>query len=539
MKTRETSQMGLIILFLGLILLMISWNLSYPIEIPEDLNAKTFTQFQILIWPGIILSIIGLFLAGYYTNRKSIRIICVSLFPIILYSYALFFYYLPTSDSGAVKAMFEIFHQTGINPAAEPYFHYPVFFSLSEMTGQVLGFDAEGVGVLLFTIFGILIALYLFIFLSKINKQNSYQIAFLGAPLYFTALYSYLNYQWAPQTLALVFLVLLLFLFDQEKVQYKILTLFIFTTLVFTHLFIPAIFLLFLGFYSIKKKDFRNSFLLMTIIYISVLVYYTTFYFYTILDVFKQSFYGLGGEYLADISRSFMEPKDIISKIISIVNRIRIPLIWIILTTGFLLGLIKKKISFTAVILLITGGFYLFAGLFYPILGLRALQILVIPLLLGIGFFIFKWKKTALTLVVILLVLSVFGPLRETYDEYQFQLNEEEAACNFFINTMPRGELSKISIGGINQGYLTKKFHYLNMGKKDVELQYKLPYNVEFLSVFNTSQNIRTNYYILYNSLLSKEIVSYGVSPSNIKQKLLTSNRIYCSGKTWVGVYDS
>ncbi|HEC81219.1 MAG TPA: hypothetical protein ENI42_02165, partial [Thermoplasmatales archaeon] len=232
-KTDDMGLVGAILFLTGLIMILVAWNFSYPIHIPGSAEEVMFVQFYPLIWPGILLSLIGLFLAGYYSKRKSVKTICVSFFPIVLYSYVFFFSYTPTSDSGAVKAMFEIFHETGINPLAEPYFHYPVFFTLNEMVSRILRLTAESVAALLFLFFGVLLANYLFLFLSRVGKDGSYQIAFLGVPFYFSALYFHLNYQWAPQTLALVFLILLLFLFDRKKVKYKILALLIFIALVF------------------------------------------------------------------------------------------------------------------------------------------------------------------------------------------------------------------------------------------------------------------------------------------------------------------
>lgn len=536
MKNSDIARIGTLFFLVGVILILSSWNLSYPIHM-ADLDAVTFTQFHPLIWPGIILSFMGLFLAGCYSQSKNVKIIYIVLLPIILYSNAFFFSYTPTSDSGGVKAMFEIFHQLGINPAAEPYFHYPVFFTLNEMTGQILQVDVNGVASILFLLFGVLLAIYLLLALFKLT-ENSCQIAFFGALLYFTGLYFHLNYQWVPQTLALVFFLLLLILFDQKRVEYRILSIIVFTALVFTHLLIPAIFLFFLGFYStVKKKELRNSFLLMTCIYVSVLVYYTTFYLSTIIDVFKQLTYGFGEEYMTVISRSLVEPKGLMSQVIGIVNRSRIPLTWLMVSVGFLAGFIKKKISFTATVLGVTGGFCLVVGLFYPVLGVRALQILFIPLVIGVGFFVSKWKKPTLALVAVLLVLSVFGPMRESYDQYQFQLKEEEAACNFLANTIPAEESTRLAIGGVNYGYFMRKFNYVNLDRDEyLDLWIMPPSDPEFYNVFNAS--MEENEYLLYNSNLGKEVVSYGMSTKEVvliqERVLLCYNKICECGDTFI-----
>ena len=535
MDHKHISYIGGIFFFIGLILMLLSWHFTYPIHMPE-FDEVTFTQFYPLIWPGIVFSLIGLFLTGYYAKRKSVKAICASFFPIVLYSYVFYFSYIPTSDGGCVKAMFEIFHQTGINPAVEPYFHYPMYFTLNEMTGQLLGLGADGLAVIFFTIFGILLALYLYLFLFKITQNDPYQIAFLAVPLYFLAIFTYLNYQWAPQTLAFVLFLLLLMLFDRKGTECKLLSIVIFTVLVFTHVFIPVIFLLFLGLFAIKKREFRNSFLLMTSIYVLVLIYYATFYLPAIIDAFRQTIYGFGEEYVIDISRSFMEPEGLANQIISTVNRFRIPLTWIVVFTGFIIGLIKRKLSFPVVALGTTGGFYLGVGMFYSVLGTRALQILCMSLVVGIGFFISRWKKPTLIFIVILLILSVFGPMRSTYDAYQFQLNEEEDACNFLANTIPTGQPIKLAAGGINSDYFMKKFLYANMDKSDYGGLWVLaPRDPEFYSVFNDS--MEENMCILYNPSLAKEITSYGTNVDEaygLKEQILLNNKIYVCGKTFI-----
>jgi hypothetical protein len=516
--------------------MLISWHFTYPIDIPK-LDEIIFTQFYPSIWPGMILSLLGLFLTGYYSKRKSVKIICASIFPMILYAYVFYFSYVPTSDSGSVKAMFEIFHYIGINPAVESYFHYPIFFTLNEMTSQMLGLNADNIAVIFFALFGVLIALYLYLFIFKITKNDIYQIAFLAVPIYFIAIFPYLNYQWAPQTLSLIFfLMLLLLLFNQKKLEYKFLSIIIFTVMVFTHLFIPAIYLLFLGIYAIKKKELQSNFLLMGCIYSTVLIYYATFFLPAIIDAFRDSVYGFGKEYVIDISRSFMEPKGLASQIISTINRIRIPLTWIVLATGFFIWFIKRKINLYAAALAITGGIYFGIGMFYSVLGTRALQILFIPLVIGIGFFTSKWKKPTLLFIAAILIISIFSPMRSAYDGYQFQLSEEEDACNFLTNIIPTEQSTRLTIGGINSGYFSKKFNYANMDENDhIDLRIIVPENSEFYNFFDAT--LEENEYILYNSNLGKEASSYEMNEKNVsilEKELLFNNKIYECGKTFI-----
>lgn len=138
LKHNQISYIGGILFLTGSILILVAWHFTYPIYMPES-NEITFTQFYPTFFPGLFLSVIGLFLAGYYCKKKSIQVLCVAIFPIVLYSYTYFYSYTPTSDSAAVKAMFQLFHQPGVGSSLEPYFQFPAYFTLNEVTSQILG----------------------------------------------------------------------------------------------------------------------------------------------------------------------------------------------------------------------------------------------------------------------------------------------------------------------------------------------------------------------------------------------------------------
>jgi len=537
LKQNHLSYIGGIFFFIGLILILLSWHFTYPVYMPE-LDELTFTQFYPSIWPGIMLSTIGLFLAGYYSKRKSVQVSCIAVFPLILTSCSYFFSYIPTSDSAAVKAMYEIFHQAGPNTVVEPYFQFPTYFTLNEVTGQTLGLNATGLAIIFYAFFGILIAVYLFLFLRKISEKHSYQIAFLATLLYFTGIFFNLNYQWVPQTLAFVFFILLLNLFDKKKFEYQLLSMIIFIALAFTHLFIPVVFLLFLGFYSLKEKEYRNTFLLMVCMYIAVLVYNATFYLPVLIEVFRDSTFGFGADYAVSVSRSFREPAGLFSQILSTINRIRIPLTWLVVSLGFFLLLIKKKINFEAFILSLTAGIYFIVGLFFPVLGTRSLQILFIPLVVGVGYYLSKWKKPTLILITILLILSISGPMRDAYDAYQFQVEEEENACNFLANVVQPEESIQLTVGAINSDYFLRKFNYVNIESNESTGVWAIvPRNPEFYQFFNTSIDNTT--YVLYNPNLGREMIVYGLSKEDVvmrQEALLMHNKIFSSGKTKIVV---
>ena len=536
MKQHQISHIGAIFFFLGVSFLLLSWYFTYPINMTKY-DEILFPQFSLLMWPGILLSLIGLFLTGYYSKRNSIKAICALLFPLIIYSYSFYFYSLPTADSGNVKSMFEIFHLVGINSSVVPYFQYPVYFTLNEITSQISGIDVNGISTFFYALYGMLFSLYLYLFLFKETKNNFNKVALLGVFIYFTVSFTYLNYQWVPQTLALVFLFLLLLTVDHRVLEYKLINFLLFTALVFTHAFLPLIFLLFYGLYSFKKREHFEMFVLMSCLYLTVLIFYTTYYFPQVIAAFEEALYGFG-EYTKTISRSFKETTGFVDQFISLVNRIRVPLTLFVISIGFLIGLIKKKISFKITILGIAGGFYLSIGMVYPILGFRALQFLIVALVVGIGFFIVKWKKPTVIFVFILVLLSAFGPLRATYDQFLFQTNEETHACTFMAMTMPIHQPKIIAIGGINYGYFINKENYVNISNDNyINAKSLRPVFDGFYVFLNNFSKQNEQVYLLYNQNLAKEFISFGGTKKeiqNLEEEIFLNNKIFVCGNTYI-----
>jgi len=527
MKSHQLMRIGAILFFLGLIFLFIAWRFTYPIHITES-NDITFTQFSVLVWPGLLFSLMGLFFVGYYSERKGIKAICASLFPVILYVYVFYFSYPPTSDSGAVKSMFEVFHHINADSSVIPYFQYPSYFTLNEITMQISGIYVNDVAHIFFALYGVLLGLFLYLFLFKETKNDSYQIGLIAVFLYFTTSFSYLNYQWVPQTLALVFFFILLITFNREGLQYKLINFVLFTALVFTHSFIPVIFLLFFGLYCFKKREQRHMFIIMACIFLSVLIFYTTYYFPQIVAAFKETIYGLG-EYTIELSRSFKDTTGFFDQFLSLINRIRIPLTFGVVSIGFLILLIKKKISHNVTILGIVGVCYLFVGMMYPVLGLRALQVLIAALVLGIGFFIVKQKKLTVAFVFVIVLLSIFGPMRSSYDQTQFLVSEEEHSLQFLATTISDSNRSKIVVDQVMWGYFSNIDNYLNP-KHTIALR---PSKPEFYEIFNLS--IDRNNYVVYDTNLIKEIKGWGFVEDNstiYSKVVLVNNKIYQCGKT-------
>jgi len=536
MKHKNIIQTGGLFLVTGFILITLSWYYTYPIYI-SSIDEVTFSQFFALLWPGLLFSLIGIFLIGYYSSRKIIQATCCCLCPILLYITTFFFSYISSSDCGNARSIFLVFQKVGINSHIISYFEFPHYFVLNEILHQTCGVNEKGVALISFILYGILLALFLYLIFSKLMGQKYNQLSFLLVIIYFIGMFSFLNYQWAPQTLALVYFFLLIFvsiylLSEPLTIVWKCLTILIFLSLTLTHSFIPLVFLLFFGILTIKKRYLLQLLLFMISIYLFITIYFTMIHLEMYIETFRQSIQGFGGDYTAFVSKSFREPEDAMSQIISNINRIRIPLVWIIALCGTVLLFLKRKIEFFLIALSIAGGAYLTVGIFYSILGLRTFQILFIPMTIGFTFFIFKWKKLTLFVILVILILAVFGPMRMAYNETQFQTDEEANACNFLANNITVAGVPRIAVNQVDYGYFKNVYIFLRNNTSPIIIR---PGEKGFFNIFNRSMNYRE--YVIYNPNLGKEILNIGMTKGQLfilLRDLMFNNKIYDCGKTYI-----
>lgn len=539
MKSTNLVKIGAIFFFIGFILILISWIFTYPIYL-SGINEITFTQFYPVLWPGVVISLLSLFVILYYCKNKIIGALCCSLFPLFLYIPAFFFSYIPSSDCGNVRGMFQIFHKTGINSQLVSYFEFPNYFSLNEIIHQVVGFNEKNIALFSFVVYGVLLGLFLYLFFSNLKKEQYIQlIPFLLVFIYFIGMFSFLNYQWVPQTLALVYFFLLIFistymLSASIKIEFKFIFILLFIPFIFTHAFLPLIYLIFFSILTIKRRYLFQILLVIASLYIIVTIYYTAVHLNLYIITLQQSLRGFGREYAYRVLTSFGETNNLIDDIISFSNRIIVPMVWIIASIGTLILFLKKKINYLLISLGLAGFVYISVGIFYSILGLRAAQLLFIPLTVGFMFFISKWEKPTIAIVIIILILAVFGPMRIAYNHTQFQTDEEANACDFLVNKIKNETIPSVGIGQVNWGYFSSKYKYFNNTRLS-EFAVR-PGSSGFLDIFNYSLN--RNDYIFYNSNLGKEIIVYLMTKEDLMERLeiitKNNNKMYNSGTTYI-----
>jgi len=242
-----------------------------------------------------------------------------------------------------------------------------------------------------------------------------------------------------------------------------------------------------------------------------------------------ETVYGFGG-YKSTISESFKATTSFFDQLVSNINRVRVPLTIGVLAIGFLIGLYNRKIHYAVLILGSVGGLYLLLGLAFPILGLRALQVLIVALVVGIGFLLLKMKKPTMVLVTILVLLSIFGPIRFCYDQTQFIMDEEISSCRFLSSSSSHTIVNYVAVDQVDWGYFTNIAYYNNSHSIKAR-----PSSPLFYIIFNTT--MKHNYYTIYNPNVGKEIRENGIIPDyreRIMKSIYSNNKIYSCRETFI-----
>lgn len=385
-----------VILFICLLnILLISLKQSYPISV--SLNTAVFFQIPISFWLVLIISPLSLYIIARYSKNNFVPIICAMLYYVLLYSYGFYFVSHPTfSDIGSSAVFQEILANTSHIGAAEinieAYFQWPIYFIFSKIFSSILGIApilTLNLGFVSFiSIFPVLLFLF---FKAKTNIVNKYEY-FIILALYIVLSYFFINDQFVPQFLALIYLVILFgcyirYIKTKNSLDLLLITIF-YTLLVFTHTFMFLFFVLTVIFEKIwfeyveTKKSFGPSyeFLLLTI-----LLPFTYFAIY--LDLFTHSRFGESWRILESITSQrtlgvslYHLVPEIFDQLFANITKVIVIGAFIIVSLGLLLHFLKKR-EITDIALIFSSFLWFVMGLFKMVLGQRAIQ--VIPLALS------------------------------------------------------------------------------------------------------------------------------------------------------------
>jgi hypothetical protein len=420
----------IILILIDLIILTIFKTGSISLSLDKGI----FFQIPIAYWIEISIIFPVLYVASKFANRRWEILVLVLLFFFVIYSSNLFLVIPYQQTDRSIFRYAEIMRNTsyiGQNEISlDAYFQWPVFFLFLKMLDLTLNTTLNHLITFGLFTFGILLPIFFSFFL---DKEIDLRVLFLVPIIYVLVSYHFIVNQFAPQTMGLLFLILIFGLYYRYgfDLRFRFLLILLFFTLVFTH---PFTFLFFFGSvlmeYSytsfFKKTDFdprlnKRITIDLILLFVTIYCFGLIYHFWVITGRVKQLVHALGlgvGEGITPI-RNFMGVNSVhssshplyrlvpefYSKLFSNSSRVALILFVVVFLIG--LAIKRKNISINIIdictIVFNTGLFAI--GLVSVFLGQRSLQIIVLPISKLYGGLI-NQSKTISAVVGILIVIS-------------------------------------------------------------------------------------------------------------------------------------
>jgi hypothetical protein len=452
---------------LGVTLMVCSFFLSYPITVSST-TEYAFNDISILYWIALPLLLSAMFLIATKFENAAIKWIMTVGIIITLYSLSYFYFFLPGSDSQYFRGLTEYVIQTGNLTPIQPnhiYYQWPSFFIFSSIATSLSSIRLFSFEFILYTAIGILLSTTLYVYASRIFSKAAY----VSVVAFFGSMYLFLNYQSVPFSLALSLLFLTFMVEagrEKEDKKTAITILILFLGAATTHVFVPLFFILYLVVRFILKRTKWYIALtsICTAIYLTVQFSLAQAWF---IDNIKNVF-DISPEYSSIVQVSLGQVQAPISLFAQQFTR-PVNILFIgICVLGFLLMFLHKKLRFIDKGIFLTGFLYTALGFVFYTLGSRAWALLFIPVSLGIAYlFESKYRKSFLAITLILLVLFLFIPVRQSFENIdQVQTAETYAAQNFFIKTFdfddPKRVLANFRVITYLEGKTEANPYYLN-----------------------------------------------------------------------------
>ena len=438
MLSLEKNRIILFPFFMGLVLLFISWYLSYPLSV-DSVDDFVFNHVSILYWVSLSLILPSSYLIAVTSKKNSLRLIIVIGIVFTIYSLSYFYSMLPGSDQHFYRGLTEYFIETKNLDPLQPnhsYYQWPLFFILSYVMSAICGLSIRYIEFILYTVIGFLMVVSLYFYASRRFKKGG----FLAVPVFFVSMFLFLNYQCGPFALALS-LILLLFMLEthRESIGSIITIIILFTSTVVTHLFVPLFFVVYLMMRTIldKNKHYTNLLLFALTLFFIYQFTLAQYSFATYLRYFLTASSEYTEVFQATITTTSI-PIDILAQQLSRLVTISFAAIC---GVGFLFLLLKRKLRTLDKAILLTGILYSGVGFFLAALGSRAIALAFIPVSLGTSWLFERVKKSKnylknafSVLLVVLLILFSFVPIHQSFNPIiLFHTQETYDVENFLV----------------------------------------------------------------------------------------------------------
>jgi hypothetical protein len=232
-RTQQLAGIGLLVAFS---LMLIGWAQSYPVSL-ASVDDSNLDHINLLFWIGLCLGYPSLFLFGIKSSAPLRALSCV-LF-MILFTAPKLLYVQAGSDTETFISLLDVLAQGRmLSFEAQTYSQWPIV----TMWGRLLQMYCQCDSAIVYWFFwGIQIlgfGLAGYLLFSEEPHQNPAD--FLGLYLWVSVLFWFWDWQVSAYNLALIFVFTIISLLPHERLPFRILVVLLFSVLTFSHGFVPV-----------------------------------------------------------------------------------------------------------------------------------------------------------------------------------------------------------------------------------------------------------------------------------------------------------
>lgn len=505
----------IIILIFCFIAIVISYITSFPVIL--DNNSKTITGFNPLFWLALSISFFSILLLGKNLQRKFFLLVLAIYFVFLFTSPSFFFWIHGMDTAGSFGGLLHYTIDHNLQDlSAKDYYQWPIFFILALIIAKT---SQVPVAFLI----SILMSLIILVFSSNLflySSSKGYNNPLFSVMLFFMVFYIFLNWQVGPQTYAFCLFLLGLNLLRLDN-RFLFLLIPTFIALVFSHAFVSVWFIflvIIMTIFSLNSnwKKYFNISLLLILIQIIAVMFFSVLYFKDILSVIFHNYStilseeSLSHQEILTYSIQALNSSNqlILDNLVRHIAQFNAILLAFVLMISTILATIQKQITIKDISLFLSGGIYFVIGFFINILGIRGLQVSAIAVSGTFNLSLFKkYSKVVFFILILISLLFPANLIRIYGEDTHYTVNEENSGFSFYLNKINPKDNFILITSGVDGNYLSninEKINFINTRSND----------------FNTIQNYHT---ILYNKKFEKEVNSTK-RYQEFQEKYLNSN---------------
>jgi hypothetical protein len=349
-------------------------------------------------------------------------------FFMLMHSLAYFYYYIPGSDIFNLNLVSAYFSGGFMNTQVSAIYPWPVFFFLIHMLGEVTTFPLNVAVSVYYFVTGFVIVSAVFFIATKHGFDGFWSVVALSIVGFF-----YLNYQFAPETLAFAFVTILLcidYAWGKGRAG-NVTELSLVLTVAFSHSFE----LIYYAAYRFARA-FRNRVSLTHAIFIIVVglavnMFLIASYFSIVTLLAFNSIEMMFG--LSDYGR--MAALTLTTGASPFQGFSRLSVLSAVIVSGLgVAGIIRSRRALPQdAPLVLASTLMLGVGAVVTVVGARAIQLAIVVAAIGGGYFptLLHTRKVSVLLLLFLSISSIFPVMHANYQPLLYQPQEDAQAARF------------------------------------------------------------------------------------------------------------